>query len=756
MNPVKSPNRDKVVMQLPVGFDSPPSQALEVVAHVFNRKGQWVATASVKEGAAKLPLTQAEMLHARIFLVSAQEQVPERPTLADMARARAYEPVAKPNLGKQAYELLPIPKDIWRDWLVSLCRVRGVVVKPITIFHLTLPLPVCHARVHICEVDRLPVLIGRLPDREIFRLRDEFLKELVKLPVVQPPEPDPGPLHVFDRMNRTYEELAWLNPQPEPPLPIKALAGAKEFAINPQPEPPGTLELPLALRAELFSSSAQIVRKGLTGTLEIIRPYLCRFPFLTPFLRCDELAVIDTDEHGRFDTLITYRRGGDQPDLYFWVEYFYRGAWVTVYHPSMRCNTYWDYTCSTEVTVRVTDPRVTPCRPHPTYLGPLVSVYGVGQLVPVEGIDAAGYATDDITINDVTVVRRPFGGVLGLWADFANEELATAGVTHYLWSYRKAGEDAWKAITLPFGRRYRADFPPANSLSKLYRFEMDATGKFRIPPDEPWLDDGATDGNWEDPSVNGIATALFDTTTLPALSLTDPEHLGESVVDHSGTYELKLELFGDDGARVDLTDKIGIQVQDLATLQPDGSYTWKDAAGSNLYREGGRLYGFQMKVHVDNNPPFGDLLDVKVHLPGATLPGDIIEVDECGFIDYPAGAEVDLSFRAGHLHDEAVFFFAISRGSSGRIEVAKGRVDVASATSVDPRSDPAPVLGTYGRSIYTFERTATVAQLLSDVCNRGAFAEELYVYAIATDGWSRCLWWMDRYVPVKAFALAQG
>jgi len=32
-------------------------------------------------------------------------------------------------------------------------------------------------------------------------------------------------------------------------------------------------------------------------------------------------------------------------------------------------------------------------------------------------------------------------------------------------------------------------------------------------------------------------------------------------------------------------------------------------------------------------------------------------------------------------------------------------------------------------------------------------AEELYVYATATDGWHGRLYWMDVYAPVMAFAL---
>ncbi len=77
------------------------------------------------------------------------------------------------------------------------------------------------------------------------------------------------------------------------------------------------------------------VREALISNIGIIKPWLCWLDWLHPwFYHCDEVAVLETDEQGRFDTTIWYSCFGDKPDLYFWVEYSIGGAWTTVYNPA--------------------------------------------------------------------------------------------------------------------------------------------------------------------------------------------------------------------------------------------------------------------------------------------------------------------------------------------------------------------------------------------------------------------------------------
>ncbi len=132
----------------------------------------------------------------------------------------------------------------------------------------------------MCGVDRLYLLIPRLPDDIIRHIRDELL-ELIEIPIPQPPEPIPLSF-CFDVAIR---DLSVRNVAKMQAAAIALQAGAKVM-LNAQP-------------------------------------------------------------------LIWYLCVGDHPDLYFWVEYSIGGAWTTMYHPPVRCNTYWDYACGSEVTIRV-------------------------------------------------------------------------------------------------------------------------------------------------------------------------------------------------------------------------------------------------------------------------------------------------------------------------------------------------------------------------------------------------------------------
>ncbi len=758
--------------QITVGFDEKPEQPLDLVAYLFDRDGKLLETAPLREGKGAFKAEAARAARGRLAVLPAPtDDRPAPKTLAEARKLDAYEPVTRIDPKARLVEPLPIPADIWRRWFLCACRVRGRVVKRVEVQGNAVDWPVCHARVHILEVDRLWLLFEKLPDLQVDRFRRELIREFRKprvWPPPPPPPPDPIPWEEIQAgptpwpvPPRMFDlpDTVMINPQPEPPgrganLSIAGLEARRAFTqLGPQPEPPDmpafeaqpfsggspvfdTINAPLRLSNELMAAlegpSVFAARQALVANWKELIPFLCFFPWLHGFLISQEIRVVETDDDGRFDALIFYPCHGDHPDLYFWVEVFFEGAWVTVYRPWMRCNTWWNYPCGKEVTIRLTDPRVTPCRPPVPYMGPMISVYGVGRLIAVENVTAAGMAASPITVEGTgaTFAERPFTGTLGMWADFARELLAGIAVTHYLWSYRTSPAGAWTPILKPYTRRYRADFPPLTSISKNYNFEPDPHGHFAIPPDEPWLADGTPYGNWEDPWVTGIATALFETESLWPMD--DP--------DRAGAFDLKLELFKADGTRVNLTGSgVDVQVQDLATLQPDGSYNWKLAGPVNRYFEGGQLFGFQMTVAVDNNRCSAAILDAQV---GATLAGP------CGFIGYPPAASVLLRFQAAHPHNHAAFLFRIARGSSGYIEQAYGKVNAASVPAINPAAGGA----TYNRAGITFGRSAPVGQILGP-CLSAAFAEEMYCYATATDGWYSRAWWLDYYAPAKAFAL---
>src|SRR5512140_3399158 len=206
------------VMEFKVGFEGKPTQKLDVFAYAFDRQGNFLASAPVQADSVKLNIPADKARSARVFFA------PRRPdrkdeklfTLDMMERLHAYEAPWNIDIQKPVNELLPIPEYLWKWWLFCACRVRGQVVKPVVQNGINYDLPVCNARVHICEVDPFIWLIPRLPDPIVFRLRDELLQAIEKgwPPIPNPPDPppfeydpgviDPSPINLA-RMNRAAQ-----------------------------------------------------------------------------------------------------------------------------------------------------------------------------------------------------------------------------------------------------------------------------------------------------------------------------------------------------------------------------------------------------------------------------------------------------------------------------------------------------------------------------------------------------------------------
>lgn len=720
-----------------IGVEGNPEKPIDATLYAFDAQGELIASAPVREDGAQLDVEPTRLRRARLFVApTPPEGRAERPTLKTMERLKAYEPSWRFEKGRLEYELLPIPEILWPYWPWCSCRVRGRVIKVENLGGVTYETPVCHARVHICEVDRLPWIIARLPDDIIVRLRDELLLELARPfpPDPNPPDPpfriDPGvidPSPVLARAASVFGklDLAALNPQPLPPKALSAIS----------------LDLPLELRGALLSRSPQIVREGLVRHVELLKVYWCHWDWLAPyvFYTCDELAVIETDANGRFDTTIWYRCG-DHPDLYFWVESSIGGAWETVYNPPIRCYTYWDYACGSEVTLRLRDPRVRGCGGPPEVVGKKVVVKTIGRAVSMGEIHRSSSPTFEGLVKEGwhhDTRPSPFGAVLDPRVDFGNG-LAAAGITHYRWSRRPLGstDDAdWREIDTPVSRHYRVDTPPGDPT---------VYSSVQIGPDTALTGfytviDPALPANGEDWEVldewYDLASAYLDTTLLP-----------------DGKHELKLELFKSVGGtmtRVDLTAE-GVELYEITDAAPlvEGSYTTTPAAGDRLLTAGGSTVGYRLVIHVDNRVCFGTINDVTV---------DGTPSGRCGFLEYDALTdEALISFRASHPADFAEFTFRLVRVTTDVAEgQASGLVDDLVANG-------------FTRSGDTFSKALTINTLMSSgleegetPCVRAAFAESLHVYALATNGYDRLssldaprpAWEDPTQVELRAFAI---
>lgn len=740
-------NMKKIVIN--VALDGKPDKKLDIVAYAFDHGGRLIASAPLKDQQVQLISKDDNMPAPEriLFAPPLAKNRTQAPTIGELERLRAYEPVWRFDPKKFEYELLPIPEFNWHWWWLCACRVRGRVVKSVNFHGVIQDMPVCHARVHICEVDPLLIVIPRLPDEIIDRIRDELLEPRppIRFPI---PLPDPPPFrfdpHVVDVSPINVARMQPLRAAP-PAKQFASMAARRaggEVMLNPQPLPPQAApELPATVRAQLTSVSTNFTRQALLDNAVLLRPYLCLWPWIWPyFYRCDEVAVIDTDNNGRFDTTILYPCSGDHPDLYFWVEYCIGGVWTTVYHPPLRCNTWWNYVCGSDVTIRVTDPRVPWCGDPNPLPGKQVAVLLIGNGVSMTEIQRTGAGVNE----GLTTGGEPFGGSLEPHVWFG-DALIGAGIDHYRWSYRRLTgadgvtlvADIWHAMDKEVVRHYGEVMADSTLTFKPYQLGPDPAfagqNLFKIRPVNPPLNAGAVASSWA-PEVDGrsnTASAFFMSHLLN----------GSDVAAAAGKYELKLELFKSDGSLVNLTDE-GVLLKVPTIDGPFGAGTvptqlvahhpaqFTDMEDRVIRNGAGKIVAFRVVLRVDNNNCQAAIYPVSVD-------GNVANV--CGFVQYAPGDDVHVTYWAYHPNNFATFNFTIARGSTGVVESASGAVGTS------------PVNGYIRDASSVFSKDVPVADLLGD-CEKAAFAENLHIDALATDGWNT-LNYLDADATPVAFAL---
>ena len=744
-----------------------PAFKAELHAYVFDSRGEFVDSAPVRDGKVEVSISSGGLGRSRVFIAPVDEKVQGKQVrLSQLERLGAYEPVLSGPNG--LLDQIQIPGIIIDKWPFCSCWVRGHVVRSSD------NRAVCNARVHICEVDPIPWIIVRLPDPEIFRLRDDLLDIIRNPPIPRPrpfPDPDPGPLrgprpgpgpdpapfaNPLFRFNRDPGSLVGFNPQPDPPavrtalsrresalsrvalnpqpLPPRSRAaiGASDrlsrVALNPQPLPPRALAIQLSpeLSSSLQSTSSLVVRDALVANWKLLVPWICYWPWWWWRFRCDEVAVLTTDAHGRFETTIFYPCGGDKPDLYFWVEYDFGSGFETVYHPWIACHTYWNYVCGTDVTIRVSDPRVPGCEDEPDLPGCQVVVLSLGRTVAVRQVQTTG------STEGLTTAGQPFGGSLEPRLDFSRTELITnKNIPYYRWSYRRltapdggpgpvdAGSvplNTWSIMTREVFRHYKV----GTTYVPYFIGPMPTSGTdaapipnlFRIRPLDP-----PVPPEWIvlDERVD-LATSYFDSASLagaPAGGAPTTDDLA------AGRYEIKLELFDAAGNLVNWTAAgIDLRITDQDAPFGTGTITTSPAPNINRILSGSDTVGFRMTLRVDNNRCFADILAVG---------GDVTPDPDCGFHNYDSTSDnATLSFVARHPNHFATYTFDVVRGSGAVHPV------FTSGVAGEPGADGFQIVAGF-----TYARDVPVSELFVDsTCENAAFSELLQMSAMATDGYS--------------------
>lgn len=690
-----------------------------MVGFVFDASGGLIAQQEVKKGQLNLPITVAKLGHHRLFIAPLPDDLDRQtPTIKMMERLNAYEPIV--SLKDQLIDNILIPGHVIEIWDFCLCWIRGRVVKDDTSGS------VCGAKVHICEVDKIWRWIIRLPDFDIFKLRDDLIRVIEEphIPIPHRPLPDPPPfdfiggglrLTTLSSHIEARDELNLINPQPEPP-------GISNLSIKQATLPAETL-------AKLNSNSAHIVREALVENVNFILPYLCLWPYWWRF-RCDEISVLETDALGRFQTLIPYLCSGDKPDLYFWVEYEIDGSLETVYHPPIPCYTYWDYACGTEVMIRIKDQRVPSCGAEPDPGGCVVQVLSIGNDISMSEIHGDGASAAN---RGLTKTGRPFGGKIEPRVWFSRSDLRDGkNIWYYRWSYRRyvsgvtpENDTGWKHLTRDVVRHY------PKPVSGGYNHVPEPMGPKPIGTEQnlfeitPVLNPvGGFEWSVVDQHED-LASAHFMTKALGTGTTFE-----DKALDAAGKYELKMELFDNNGNRVNDWDTLGINLQMSNVAAPFGTntVTFDSAPTFNRIIKSGKTAGFYMMMHVDNNP-------CKAEITQVFGSGLSVDPDDCGFILYQDGAWANLRFKPYHPNDFATFRFSVKRGVINQVHraTASGKVGVSPISTNDPTL---PVREYVKQPSGQYLETFPVTELL-DSCPRAAFSETLHVWTLAVDGYGR-------------------
>ncbi|HSR99024.1 MAG TPA: hypothetical protein VLM79_18340 [Kofleriaceae bacterium] len=632
------------------------------------------------------------------------------PDLADLLRRGAQEQHLRVD-AKQARltAQFTVASAIWRCWF-RLCLVRGTLMKRIVSGGVSLDLPVCNATVDIYEVDPLVLVLPRLPDWVIDRIRELIVKPFPD------PGPDPGPII---RGAATLEVRSAASPHTMDATTVKALQDAASSS---------------ELRFLAHSASRLQFEQSLVAHAELIRPILC---FIYPqFVTMQKVGTATTDECGHFQTFIFQSCfDTDVPDLYFKAHQRLFGLFdVTIYAPTpVACHTWWNYACGTEVHLITTNPFAITCSPcppvHASNNWVLFTAIGNTSLKAIHG---GGAPATTATNWGLLEGDAPWGGVLRPRLDFDNSLRESLGVKYYQLSWRKGTSGGWAPLTADVNRHY-AHVVGSDLVIEPYKLGpnyMTVGGQslalYEIPPALPPI------GQWT------VANAVLDTENgelnsvlhAPGLAFNDNGTVATGTVDDSGLYQLKLDLYTAAGVLVDIaTAGIVYVVPDVVSLSGTITTVHADTVaqpGGGTLVQGNSLV---LTLHIDNNHTWAGL-GAPSTPAGAADPC-------CGIVAYPTGASVALPYTAFHPHGFATHALQLFR----------------SATQILPTI-------TGGTGNFTLSKTVSDMMSLelpascvgNPPCTTAAFGEHLEVYALATDGWGSNLGYND--ADNRAFALA--
>ena len=683
-----------VNVKLQASSSGSEEKARQSSVYAFTSTGRFLAKATVEHDGSAVLNVPASASPRDIRVVAGPEIAGEKaPTLSELTRRGASEQFARIHPGEQVSGLkFEIPSEIWFCWHRR-CLVQGTLLKRVITGGLPVDLPVCGAHVQIWEVERIEIILPKLPITVIEKLRQIVINPELATSIVprNPNPPDPAP----------FSNLAALSTR------VELAAPAPTLGVVPTDSPDFA-----SLQILAQTSDAESFRQSLISYLPIVRYWLCEL--IPLFVTKTLVATTTTDRCGRFEDTIFLGCYASNPNLYFTANIFFFDFPISIYAPTpVACYTYWNYQCGTDVTLYTNNifaPGCSPCAPinaDENYVlfraiggVSLSSIYGASPLLPST---PQGLAAGAVVAGE----DSPFGGLLLPRVEFDSSLLDNNLASFYQISYWDTIQSKWVPLTGDINRHYNV-FVGTQLVTKVYPLGPQTVGStpnlFAIPPALPPVGDWA----FPDPAYD-LANAQFPTTVLPT----------STPGGTFGMYQLKLELYDSSGHPVNIT-AAGIKYYVPSTVESDGTIDTVDASTLGLVSGN----SFILNVYVDNRP-------TQAQLPGVSTPVDSTSSDPCGILHYNGtGDNVDIQYVAYQAGNFLDWYLYVVRGITGTVASTSGHTSAG--------SPGVPV-----------DFNNTVAALVGN-CTQAAFGVNLNVYSRCTDGWSR----LSQYDSSQSIAFA--
>jgi hypothetical protein len=698
---------EKKTAPVKLKFDSSHHEALKNAhAYVFdNATGNLLEAKPVVKGEVTLE-TPPDLLRSQVQLIIGPPMPKEMGTnisASQLQSAGGFQTSIQLS-AKNEILISAIPVIKWPlfwPW----CHVRGNLTKSFIIDGVERILPVCEAKVHICDVDRLIIWWPYIPDRIFIDLAAKLRPHIdwpinprIPIPIPNPPDPpfkseNPG-IRLTKIMSHTTGK-------------------AKTVALPVLPE---------KVQRAIISDSLTAIKSSILEHYHDLHPYFCLWSWCWPwFYRCTEIGVTKSDCNGHFD--FSYWDFG-QKNIYVWVEVLIDGNWVTVYKPFKPCNTYWNYSCGTDINIRITDPRVRQCSCD-ILAGDFIWMKSINFGKSIRSIQqshaGSGHLSDAVGLTQFGSYGNisPFGSSFPLVIQFGSG-FPKSTVSHYRWKFKKILDGNLNVVADGFHN-------VSGDVGKPYTFPIVVAGNPQSASNSFPMGPTVIGGNAQYKIPHALASqdapepgALWDRQDTATI------YLQTAALAMEGLYELTFELVNAAGVVLAVpantyivSKKAGdITLPNQDTVTADGlpeHYVVKNGVGQAI--------AFRFYIRIDNNHCYADVQD-------AIVPSGTTDT-ECGFGYYnnKATDNVTLRFVAGHPHDFATYSFGVTKGNSNPVLVANsaGAVTIGNNGYTVGNSP----LGTSPLDAYS--KVIPVGTMLGS-CPQAAFAENLHVDATHTDG----------------------